>query len=546
MVLFSRLKLRTQLAMVLLVVFAGFVIFGVRSFRTLEALRVGGPTYEHIVQGKDLVADILPPPNYIIESYLVSLELFRAESIGERQALGKRLAALKQDYDTRHAFWQGQSLEPSIARAFLQDAHQPVPHFFDLALNQYLPALERGDRAAAARVLGEMGQAYELHRRAIDQVVLLANQSNLITEQGAAAGLQASRRRLWTVFGFTLGIGFLLFLGVTLPLARAVRVLEGALGRFASGDLTQAVVLRRRDEMGAMAEALERTRGALGGLVGEIAAGMTCLTHSSDAMAQTSGQLREGAADQGEAARSMEASVSSLGTSILQISQAAEQAQQVARRADQSSAAGRRAMESTVSCIRRVSERIESSTGEMQHLRRTGERISGIVAVIQEIAEQTNLLALNASIEAAKAGEFGKGFAVVADEVRKLAERTASSTGEISSMVAEIQERTRTVMEGFDESRSLSLDSVAQVDEASSSLEATLASLEILIRDVSEITQALHEQRSVSDRLQGDMGRVAGVVEQNLEATDLVNRASQGVRETAQSLAESVQRFRTA
>ena len=68
-------KIKAKLFLLLGVSIGGFVLFTLFSFSTLNELKINGKLYKRIVQGKDLIADVLPPPEYIIETYLISLQL---------------------------------------------------------------------------------------------------------------------------------------------------------------------------------------------------------------------------------------------------------------------------------------------------------------------------------------------------------------------------------------------------------------------------------------------------------------------------------------
>ncbi|MFM5687802.1 methyl-accepting chemotaxis protein, partial [Aeromonas caviae] len=94
--------------------------------------------------------------------------------------------------------------------------------------------------------------------------------------------------------------------------------------------------------------------------------------------------------------------------------------------------------------MQRVVQEVGECAVAINSLKEQASQIGQIISTISGISEQTNLLALNAAIEAARAGEMGRGFAVVADEVRTLANRTATSSAEISQVISSIQQQTET------------------------------------------------------------------------------------------------------
>jgi len=96
------MKLAHKVAIAPILATVVFAFFGYLSLETLKTLQISGNLYNEIIQGKDILADVLPPPEYILESYLVAIEMSTENDTEARDALCERFTQLKKDYIDRH------------------------------------------------------------------------------------------------------------------------------------------------------------------------------------------------------------------------------------------------------------------------------------------------------------------------------------------------------------------------------------------------------------------------------------------------------------
>ncbi|QND86252.1 Methyl-accepting chemotaxis sensor/transducer protein [Chromobacterium vaccinii] len=148
-----------------------------------------------------------------------------------------------------------------------------------------------------------------------------------------------------------------------------------------------------------------------------------------------------------------------------------QEAHRLSAASDSASNDGQHVIRDTIQAMSVIADSAGQSARLIEDLEQKTNRITTIVNTIHEIADQTNLLALNAAIEAARAGEQGRGFAVVADEVRKLAERTSSSTKEVTQMIDDIKNGTGNATESIHEMLVKAQKGEEHASEASSSIE---------------------------------------------------------------------------
>jgi len=216
----------------------------------MSNLNVNGPIYHRIVQGKDIIADVLPPPEYILESYMVTLELTTATTPTEIESLITRLNSLKSEYITRHQFWMEQSLEPALNSELLDKSFQAAMAFYTEAEQRFLPAIENHQPTQWLNSLHTMRQHYQAHRQAINEVVKYTTQRNSNDESAAEQVIHASHIKLLSIFLTSVITAIVMTVMISLGILSSLKSAKNMAGAIASGTLNTQIDTTEHSEIG--------------------------------------------------------------------------------------------------------------------------------------------------------------------------------------------------------------------------------------------------------------------------------------------------------
>ncbi|GAA4001530.1 methyl-accepting chemotaxis protein [Sphingomonas humi] len=482
------IHLAAMVAMVSLLATALVFAFGINS------IRVGGPNHHQLQNASDLQADILPPPLFLVEAMLEATRLASDPAGGEQRIA--RLARLREDFRTRQAFWMEDRLTPTMADLLRGSVVKPGDDFWKIVDGQLVPAVRRGDRAAADVALQQVNEAFQRHRAGVDQLVRAAEQHKNDMLSAADSALWTNAATL-TLLGLLL-IGGTLFFALLLNrrVVKPLNELADTTLALSRGDQQEIPHRDRTDELGQLAKGfvffrdavvrqqeLERSDAAekaamvdtLADILRRVAQGDLRRVLEQDFQGDYSklGEIMNGAI---ESLRSMIQEVVTRSGSIQlaagEIAAASAdlsaRTQSNAASIEQTSAAlvdvdgrissTRDAALSTATSAERARAAVEcglakaqSAATVMAEVRDAAASVDGVMEALDKIAFQTRVLAMNAAVEAGHAGEVGKGFAVVADLVSQLAARAEAEARNAREQLTATTGRIALAVEGVSE-----------------------------------------------------------------------------------------------
>lgn len=320
-----------------------------------------------------------------------------------------------------------------------------------------------------------------------------------------------------------------------------IKKIEKNLRRAAEGDFSFEVnsrLLKRKDEIGAIAKAMDGVKRSLAGMVGSVQETGGHLKESSEGFErkfqkissgiQRSNQVMENLA---EAAAGQATETELVNSKMKELNEVIHVERQESEKLGSSvasmmsdSAKAQKSINSLYDITQVTTEAIELVHEQTNRNNESASEINKVVELIKELATQTNLLSLNASIEAARAGEAGRGFAVVAGEIRKLAMESANNAEEIENIVNKLVDNLSLSSEKMDEVSGNVSQQKLQLQKTRKAFESLYEEIQMVEASAGKIEGQAEVLDSLKETVSEAVGKLVLSVDESAESTTTTSK----------------------
>jgi methyl-accepting chemotaxis protein len=595
----SRWNLANGLKLFAVVIAVIFLVLLALSDYRHSLSRIGSKDYQSITVGKDLIADILPPSSYVVETYLTIVQA--SQEPWNRDRYFEEYRNHKDAYFAQLARWKKASIPDHIRKLITVDSPTVLDRFWIEAENNFFPKLESsgGIGLGAAEIkqsLDILKERFAQHKAIMLRAADEAETYLVSVERDSKADMTFLGWMFYAAVGAALLLLIVLLIVLHRSVVRPLINIAAYTADLAHGDTDEDVpYVHRGDEVGSIARALtvfretaaeklesehrvavERKRAAdiKSRSEAELAERAEQTEHAVFLLGQALNQLSEGDLDC-EIHESFDADMEQLradfNMAVARISDAFEKITMTATTIESGS-------KEIFTASDDLSRRTEQQAASLEETAATLDQITATVQKSSEGAENTRKLVKTARQDAEASGEIvSKALEAMGD-----IEKSSSEISQIISVIDEIAFQTNLLAlnagveaarageagQGFavvaSEVRALAQRSAAaakeikgliakssgQVATGSELVNATgetlhrIASRVVEISGVvDEIASGAGEQSVALKQLNSTVGEMDKVTQQNAAMAEQATAASHSLSHEIENLAQLIAKF---
>ena len=337
-----------------------------------------------------------------------------------------------------------------------------------------------------------------------------------------------------------LALGYVLLQSITRPLGRLLTAADA----ISTGDFTQRMDLKRRDEFGTLAQGFNRMTEQLTVLFGQVQQSGIQVNTSATEIAATSKEQQATASEIAATTTEIGATSKEISATSRELVRTMSEVSHVAEETATLAGGGQEGLLRMAETMQKVMEAVGSINAKLAVLSDKASNINQVVTTITKVADQTNLLSLNAAIEAEKAGDYGRGFGVVATEIRRLADQTAVATYDIEQMVKEMQSAVSAGVMGMGKFSEEVRRGMQEVQQVGSQLLQIVGQVQALAPRFEAVSEGVQAQATGAEQISQALTQLSEAAQQTVDSLRQSGQAIDGLHEAAGGLRSGVSRFK--